>query len=165
MFTPFWYLYFCLWTSRGFFFFFFLIKERSCTNKVLIFISESKFEAHFFSWLCVCLKLKLTCLFAKTSSTASLSSSSASILDSSSLASFTLSLSLLSTTKMSPAYKKQKQQKNTALKKKNAETCLHLYSGYNTCSIVPDKKLWLCSSNNSVWTSSPGHLLIPKTVK
>lgn len=127
MFTPFWYLYFCLWTSRGFFFFFFLIKERSCTNKVLIFISESKFEAHFFSWLCMCLKLKLTCLFAKTSSTASLSSSSASILDSSSLASFTLSLSLLSTTKMSPAYKKQKQQKNTALKKKKMQKRVFIY--------------------------------------
>lgn len=49
--------------------------------------------------------IRLTCLFAKTSSTASLSSSSASILASSSLASFTLSLSLLSTTKMSPAFK------------------------------------------------------------
>lgn len=48
-----------------------------------------------------------TCLFANTSSAASLSSSSDSIRQSSSLASPILSLSLLSTTKMRPEKEKE----------------------------------------------------------
>lgn len=56
------------------------------------------------SLLCVYITLEsLACLLANTRSTASLSSSSASILISSSRASFTRSLSLLSTTKIRPA--------------------------------------------------------------
>ena len=52
----------------------------------------------------------LTCLLANTSNTASLSSSSFNILISSSLASPTLSLSLLSTTKMSPAQEVERER-------------------------------------------------------
>lgn len=58
----------------------------------------------------------LTCLLAKTRRTASLSSSSANILISSSRASLTRSLSLLSTTKMSPKHSTSSEQNIHLLK-------------------------------------------------
>lgn len=86
----------------------------------------------------------LTCLFAKTSSTASLSSSSASILLSSSLASFTRSLSLLSTTKMSPADDKHASLICfTGLAHLSASWDTAQRSGSNTFPSLALQKLWL----------------------
>lgn len=68
----------------------------------------------------------LTCLLAKTSRTASLSSSSASILISSSRASLTRSLSLLSTTKMSPKHSPSGEESVHLLKNRSLTSPLAL---------------------------------------
>lgn len=95
----------------------------------------------------------LACLLANTRSTASLSSSSASILISSSRASFTRSLSLLSTTKIRPeTARRTRGQRNN-----NNLTELIVFwrrRGGKYSSIKADATLWLASAHPVCFESS-----------
>ena len=84
----------------------------SSPGQVLV-VSSYWVPVKFFPWMCVPSSESpvispLTCLLQNTNKTASLSSSSCNILCNSSLASFILSLSLLSTTNIKPMQPKKK---------------------------------------------------------